>query len=527
MTTPLRSSAIQHRGYRVGNLVRAEWTKFRTVRGWLIGLAAIPVLTAVLTFATANGTHSNYCTGSSPTDQVCHQGTPSAPIGPDGEAVDDSYYLVSGSLAGSGTITVQVTSLTGRVSARPPNAAPSLADTRPGLAEWAKAGVILTSSTTPGAPYAAVLATGGHGVRFQYDYTHDTPGMPGSVGAGSPRWLRLIRSGNTVTGYNSDDGQHWTEIGATQMTGLPETVHIGLVVTSPVQYQQDSGGQDAGEATYATATFSHVTVQDAQPQEAWQGRSIGTDADQYRILGPGDYHRSGGSFVVSGSGDIAPAVAGRFASTLSSSMPLAIVVGLIVLVVVASLFVTTEYRRDLIRTTFTAVPHRQHVLAAKAVVIATVAFVTGVVAAAIAVPVGEHILQSGGNFVLPATVATQTRVVLGTGLLLAGTAIAVLALATILRSGAAAVTVGIIVFVLPYLVGSVAGGGAEEWLLRFTPPAGLAVLGAYPFSFQVSYAYTVANGYYPLTAWGGLAVLAGYALLALAAAAVVLARRDA
>jgi hypothetical protein len=525
-TTTRKSPVVQQRGHRswsgLWNLVRAEWTKFRTVRAWLIGLAAIPVLTAVLTFATANGNHSNYCTGSSPADQVCHQGTPSAPTGPDGEAVADSYYLLSGSLTGNGAITAQVTSLTGRTSARPSNAAPSLSATRPGLAEWAKAGVIVTSSTTQGAPYAAVLATGGHGIRFQYDYTHDTAGLPGAVDTDTPRWLRLIRAGTTLTGYDSTDARHWTEIGTTRLAGLPSTVRIGLFATSPVQYHQDSG-----EATYATATFDHVTVQGGQPPGTWQGRSIGTGGAVYPTLAPGDYQRSSGSFVVSGSGDLAPAVAGGFASTLSSTMPLAIVVGLIALIVVAVMFVTTEYRRDLIRTTFTAMPRRRHVLAAKAVVIGTVAFLTGAVAAAVAVPVGEHILRTSGNYVLPASTWTDVRVIAGTGLLLALTAVAVLALGTILRSGAGAVTAGIIVFVLPYIVGSAVGGGAQEWLLRFTPPAGLAVLGAYPYSPQVSYAYTIANGYYPVTSWVGLAVLAGYALLTLAVATVLLPRRDA
>ncbi len=522
MTMTAPKIPVLQRGQDFWNVVRAERTKFRTVRGWIIGLVAIPVLTVVLTFATAKGNHSDYCTGSSPADQVCHQGTPSAPTGPDGEAVADSYYLVSGSLAGNGTITARVSSLTGQISARPPNAAPSLAVTRPGLAEWAKAGVIVTASTTQGAPYAAVLVTGGHGVRFQYDYTHDAAGLPGSVGTGSPRWLRLVRSGDTLAGYDSTDGRQWNKIGTTQLDGIPNTVHIGLFVTSPVQYQQDSG-----ETTYATAAFDHVIVQGGQSPDTWQGRNIGVGGAEYPILAPGGHQRSGGSFVVSGSGDIAPAIAEGFASTPSDTMPLAIIVGLIVLVVVATMFVTTEYRRDLIRTTFIAIPHRRHVLAAKAIVIGAVAFVTGVIAAAIAVPVGEHVLRASGNYVLPATVLTETRVILGTGLLLAITAVAVLALGTILRSGAGAVTAGIIAFVLPYIVGSAVRGGAEEWLLRFTPPAGLAVLGAYPYSPQVSYAYTMANGYYPLTPWVGLAVLAGYALLALAVAAALLPGRDA
>jgi hypothetical protein len=48
-----------------------------------------------------------------------------------------------------------------------------------------------------------------------------------------------------------------------------------------------------------------------------------------------------------------------------------------------------------------------------------------------------------------------------------------------------------------------------------------------PHYGQVSYPYTLANGYYPLTPLAGFAVLCGYTLLALATATVLLHRRDA
>src|SRR5258708_29417998 len=77
----------------------------------------------------------------------------------------------------------------------------------PGLVPWAKAGVLIEPSTRQGTAYAAVMATGSHGVRMQYDYIHDVAGLPGNVSAASPRWLRLTRSGETLTGYQSVDGQ--------------------------------------------------------------------------------------------------------------------------------------------------------------------------------------------------------------------------------------------------------------------------------------------------------------------------------
>ena len=116
---------------------------------------------------------------------------------------------------------------------------------------------------------------------------------------------------------------------------------------------------------------------------------------------------------------------------------------------------------------------------------------------------------------------------LETGALVAVTALAVLALGTILRKSAGAVTAGIVVFVLPYVIGSVASGGADEWLFRLTPAAGFSVLGAFPRSALVSYPYTFANGYYPLAPWAGLAVLCAYAALALGVGTYLLRQRDA
>jgi hypothetical protein len=84
--------------------------------------------------------------------------------------------------------------------------------------------------------------------------------------------------------------------------------------------------------------------------------------------------------------------------------------------------------------------------------------------------------------------------------------------------------------VLPYvLVAQIPflPAGVSDWLTRVTPAAAFAVqqtLVRYP---QVSGIYTPHNGYHPLAPWAGLAVLAGYAVVSLAVAAVVLRRRDA
>ena len=94
----------------------------------------------------------------------------------------------------------------------------------------------------------------------------------------------------------------------------------------------------------------------------------------------GGYHRAGGRFTVTGSGDIAPDVPGGAGpgQTLDHTLVGAFA-GLIAVVVVGTMFITAEYRRGLIRTTFAASPRRGRVLAAKAIVIGAVTFAAGLV----------------------------------------------------------------------------------------------------------------------------------------------------
>ena len=46
-----------------------------------------------------------------------------------------------------------------------------------------------------------------------------------------PRWLKLVRSGNTFTGYQSADGTTWTRLGSTTVP-MTSTVQVGLAVGS-------------------------------------------------------------------------------------------------------------------------------------------------------------------------------------------------------------------------------------------------------------------------------------------------------
>ncbi len=230
-------------------LLRAEFTKFRTIRSWMIALYAAAIVFVLLSFLSAFASRA-------PVRGV--------PVGPGGEAVSDTYMLVHQSLVGDGALTARVAFLSGaHTSLSPTSGGASGVSSKgqpgsqlePGLAPWAKAGIILEPGTNQGTAYAAVMVTGSHGVRMRYNYTHDSPGLAGAAGSSSPRWLRLTRTGDVITGYDSADGAHWTEIGTARLAGLPRTVLIGLFVTSPVYFP---AGADALTSSVATATFDQV-----------------------------------------------------------------------------------------------------------------------------------------------------------------------------------------------------------------------------------------------------------------------------
>jgi ABC-type transport system involved in multi-copper enzyme maturation permease subunit len=495
-----------------GALLAAEWTKLATVRGWVIGLLLVPLLTAGIALL-----NHSMCGGVVTPGGPVSTGTGCAapPDGPGGEAVSDSFYFVHQPLDGTGSITVRMTSLT---------AGPGPA----GLSPWSKAGIIITASTAPGSAYAAMMVTAGHGVQMQYDYTGRMAGPSGTVSAAAPRWLRLTRSGDTLTGYDSADGIRWARVGAARLAGLPATVQAGMFATAPASSQTTSqsvsGSSSAGALTLAAGRFDHISLTGSRPASRWAGEPVGGAA-------PGTgFRQAGGTVSVTGTGDIAPYVPGASGapgSTIGSTL-LGSVLALIAGIVVAAMFITSEYRRGLIRVTFSASPARGRVLAAKAVVIGAVTFTAGLAGAIVAVLAGEWLLRADGNFILPASSLSNLRVVAGTAALLALAAVLALALGAVFRRPAGAVTLVIALITLPYLLALTAlRGAAGDWLLRVTPAAAFAIQQTTPRYPQVSAAYTVANGYFPLAPWAGFAVLCGYTVLALVLAVILIRRRDA
>ncbi|MDG6103551.1 ABC transporter permease subunit [Dactylosporangium aurantiacum] len=533
------------KGY--ARLVHAEWTKFRTIRGWMVGLvAAAVVIVGFGLFPGMEGTCGTRGAGSE-----C-----ALPVGPEGQEVSDTFTFVHRPLAGDGTITVRVASMTGT--------RPDLSGKEGEIEEvvpWAKAGLIVKDGTRRGSTYAAVMLTGGHGVRLQHDYVHDRAGSAAT--AAGPRWLRLTRAGDRVTALESADGTSWNGIGTVRLTGLPATAEVGLFVASPQFTEATGAASAAGGPSRATAEFDQLTTAGGWQPGGWTVDQIGADAAPGGSGGPGGPGEPGGpggpggaggpgpggqsggergpgggrpngaeqtagGFTVTGSGDIAPAVAGAagLGTTISQTL-IGTFAGLVLVVVLGAMIMTGEYRRGLIRTSLAAAPRRLTALAAKATVLGTVTFVAGLVAAAVVVTFGPDIMRGNGIYVHPASAATQLRVVVGTGALLAVAAVLALAFGVLLRRGTVAVTLAIVATVLPYLLSmTVLPVAAGAWLLRVTPAAAFAVQQStlrYP---QVDGVYTPANGFFPLEPWAGFGVLLAWAVAGMAFAAYRFQRRD-
>jgi ABC-type transport system involved in multi-copper enzyme maturation permease subunit len=179
--------------------------------------------------------------------------------------------------------------------------------------------------------------------------------------------------------------------------------------------------------------------------------------------------------------------------------------------VLGALFVTSEYSTGMIRSTFTAVPQRRAVIAAKAAVFAVVALVVGTLSSLVTFLVGQAVLGSHG---VSLTAPGALRSVIGVGLYLGLLAVLAVGLATMIRStaGAIAALFGLIL-VVPAVAQALPTSirdSVDKWL---PGNAGQAIF------------HTIRDTS-TLSPWAGLAVFACYAGAALAGGLLLVSRRD-
>ncbi|GAB2972056.1 ABC transporter permease subunit [Streptomyces pseudoechinosporeus] len=199
-------------------------------------------------------------------------------------------------------------------------------------------------------------------------------------------------------------------------------------------------------------------------------------------------------------------------TVLGGSLSLS-VVAQILAAVVGALVITGEYASGTIRTTFSATPRRATVLAAKAALLAGLTYALALVFCALAYLVGEALLEDGRyaqGEPLPA--------LFGIAASFAVAALLGLAVGTLVRHSAGAVTAVIGVLLLPSLLGPLFGD-AQRWVAGISPTAALQKL------TQTSDATVQTVG--SLGPWPSLLLVAGYTAALLLLATATLRSRDA
>ena len=198
--------------------------------------------------------------------------------------------------------------------------------------------------------------------------------------------------------------------------------------------------------------------------------------------------------------------------------------GLVVVMVMAALAVTTEYRFGTIRATFLAVPNRTGVLVAKATVVAVVAGVVGELAAFGSWGISKLILP-GADLALQTSY--EWRAVAGVGLVYALSAVLAVGVGALVRHSAGAISILLIwSFLLEGLVQIIPKVGDDifKWL-PFNVANNLITGNPDPSVREVGYGPPPADAVFG--PWGSIAYFAGVAVVVLVAAAVANNRRDA
>ncbi|HET6294028.1 MAG TPA: hypothetical protein VFG33_11655 [Kribbella sp.] len=474
--------------------LRGEWTKLTTVRSTVWTLTATVGLTILICLLSASGSNT---------------------FVNDGPHSIDQFHFVHQPLTGDGSVVAQVSS-------------------QQDSNEWAKAGIMVKESLVSGSPAAVLMLTPRHGVRLQGNLTTEVQGSSSAA----PRWLKLTRSGDRIAGYESGDGTSWEEIGTVDMRDLPRTAQAGLFVSSPDRQsltQVGPGSIEVGTVpTPGRGTFAHVSI-GGQPATDWSSQDVapirsedtkggGPIGGLHPSQGEGSASEAGGVFTVTGVGDIGQVgVSGvklEGDSDLVRNSLAGIQIGLIAVVALSVLFITSEFSTGVIRTTFAVSPLRGRALAAKAVVLAGTVFVVGFVASLAGLFLSQPLWRSGG-FAPPAyphpslADGPVLRAVVGSALFLTLIALFSLGVGALLRRTAGAIVLIVALVVVLHIVTGVLSVEASTWVNRVGPVAGLAIQ------------QTVEMPDTAIGPWAGLGVLAAYAAVTLGAAFWMLRKRDA
>jgi ABC-2 type transport system permease protein len=200
-----------------------------------------------------------------------------------------------------------------------------------------------------------------------------------------------------------------------------------------------------------------------------------------------------------------------------------VLLGQVLVALLGVLAIGNEYSSGMIRTTFTAMPHRSRVLAAKVTVLTGVVLLAATAGVVVSLLAGRFILPGNGftpehgSPLLSLADGPTLRAAVGSIIYLVLIALLGLGAATVVRDSAAAMGIVLaLLFIFPIVSHVVSDPDWQKRLQQISPmTAGLAV-------------QTTRNvAALPIGPWAGLGVLAAWAAGALLAGWVLLRTRDA
>ena len=150
----------------------------------------------------------------------------------------DAFQFAYQPMTGDGTIIARVTGIQNTSS-------------------FAKAGIMIRGSLNPDAAHVILDLRPTYDVEFmtRTNATGQTTFLATAVQA-PPTWLKLVRSGSTVTAYVSSDGANWTSLGYTS-PNIPATAYWGLAVTS---HNNSATNQSTFDNVSITPALQNIVV---------------------------------------------------------------------------------------------------------------------------------------------------------------------------------------------------------------------------------------------------------------------------
>jgi hypothetical protein len=124
-----------------------------------------------------------------------------------------------------------------------------------------RAGIMLRASREPDAASVSMSLTGGRGSIFRRQSRKGEKVIDDArPDLKPPYWVKLVREGGAMTGFQSTDGRHWKLLGSSE-TDLPERVLVGLAVSS---FRRER----------ALATLDHVALRSLVPRASYTPRLV-------------------------------------------------------------------------------------------------------------------------------------------------------------------------------------------------------------------------------------------------------------